>query len=163
MDEKMSGVSGWGLVIFLILLFTFFTGGGGSFFGRTANAAPAWEAEKQEIIDSARTQYLVENTARQTQEQTAAGLVAIGNKIDAYQYQDLRDQLQQARAENMALKSQVYTDNRFNAIEIALQQLGCKMLTKPDVTGVGVVSPNAGIINGLGINSLAALGGYCNN
>ena len=34
MDEKNTGMSGWGLIIFLILLFWMFTGGGfGGLFG----------------------------------------------------------------------------------------------------------------------------------
>ena len=114
---------------------------------------------KQGIIDSARTQYLIETTARQTQEQTMTGLSALGTKIDFYEYQNLRDQLAQERTKNVVLENRVYSDAKFNAVEAQLASISCRMLPKPDVTGIGAVCPNAGIINGLGINSL---NGGCN-
>ena len=36
-----------------------------------------------------------------------------------------------------------------------ISTISCNMLKKPDVTGIGAVCPNAGIINGLGIESSA--------
>lgn len=51
------------------------------------------KVEKQQIIDTARTQYMIENTAKQTQEQAMALANALGTKIDFYEYQNLRDQL----------------------------------------------------------------------
>lgn len=117
------------------------------------NAVSNCQVEKQGIIDSARTQYLIETTARQTQEQTMTGLSALGTKIDFYEYQNLRDQLAQERTKNVVLENRVYSDAKFNAVEAQLASISCRMLPKPDVTGIGAVCPNAGIINGLGINS----------
>ena len=139
MDEKYyGGFNTWGIAIFLIILFAAFLGNRGGWNNNSAapaygcNAVSNCQVEKQGIIDSARTQYLIENTARQTQEQTMAGFSALGTKIDFYEYQNLRDQL---------------------------ASISCRMLPKPEVTGIGAVCPNAGIINGLGINSL---NGGCN-
>lgn len=164
MDEKgYSGFNTWGIAIFLIILFAAFLGRG-SCGGNNGVAAampmPMYcnggfgQAEKQEIIDSARTQFLIENTARQTQEQTMAGFAALGTKIDFYEYQNLRDQLAQERTKNVVLENRVYSDAKFSVVEAQLASIACKMMPKPDVTGVGCVSPNAGIINGLGITSL---------
>ena len=55
------------------------------------------QVEKQQIIDTARTQYMIENTAKQTQEQAMALANALGTKIDFYEYQNLRDQLAQEK------------------------------------------------------------------
>lgn len=42
---------------------------------------------------------------------------------------------------------------QFHALEKQIAEIGCNMLVKPNVTGVGAVCPNAGIINGLGISN----------
>lgn len=166
MDEKYyGGFNTWGIAIFLIILFAAFLGNRGGW--NNNGAAPAYgcnavsncQVEKQGIIDSARTQYLIENTARQTQEQTMAGFSALGTKIDFYEYQNLRDQLAQERTKNVVLENRVYSDAKFNAVEAQLTSISCRMLPKPEVTGIGAVCPNAVIINGLGINSL---NGGCN-
>lgn len=175
MDDKGSGsFNTWGIAIFLIILFAAFLGGGRWGGGNNGAAAampmPMYcgcnggfgQAEKQEIIDSARTQYMIENTARQTQEQNIAGFSALGTKIDFYEYQNLRDQLAQERTKNVVLENRVYSDAKFSAVDAQLASIACRMMPKPDVTGVGCVSPNAGIINGLGITSLNNGCGCCN-
>lgn len=43
---------------------------------------------------------------------------------------------------------------QFNALQKEIGDIRCNMLTKPTVTGVGAVCPNAGIINGLGLTTL---------
>lgn len=42
---------------------------------------------------------------------------------------------------------------QFNALATQVAAIQANMLVKPNVTGVGAVCPNAGIINGLGIGS----------
>jgi hypothetical protein len=155
------GFGGWGFLIVLILfiwmIFGWNRGGCGN--NNNCNAVSNCQVEKQEIIDAARTQYMIENTSRITQEQTAAGLTALGNKIDYYAYQDLRDQLAQERTKNVVLENRVYSDTQFNALRAQIEAIGCSMLKRPEVTGVGAVCPNAGIINGLGIGSGLGYGG----
>lgn len=87
MEEKTyynNGWGSWGIAIFLIILFFFVI----LFLGRKETNDRHFDgnkavcaAEKQEIIDSARTQYLIENTSRQTQEQTAAGLPRLAPRL----------------------------------------------------------------------------------
>ena len=107
---------------------------GGCGNNNNCNAVSNCQVEKQEIIDAARTQYMIENTSRITQEQTAAGLTALGNKIDYYAYQDLRDQLAQERTKNVVLENRVYSDTQFNALRAQIEAIGCSMLKRPEVT-----------------------------
>lgn len=129
--EEMFG--GWGFLIVLILFMWILFG-----WNRGHNGGcDTCQAEKQEIIDSARTQYLVEQTSRNTQEQTMAGLTALGTKIDFYAYQDLRDQLAQERTKNVVLENRVYSDAKFGALEAQLATIQCGMLKQPPVYGIG--------------------------
>lgn len=107
MDEKMN----WGFIILIFLFFMIFGGwgNGGLFGGRGGECAGCsvvsnCQVEKQQIIDTARTQYMIENTAKQTQEQAMALANALGTKIDFYEYQNLRDQLAQERTKNVVLE-----------------------------------------------------------
>ena len=99
------------------------------------------EVEKQGIIDSAKTQYLIETTGRQTQEY-------LGNKIDFYEYQNLRDQLAAERSKNMVLENRLYSDAQFTALsrqlegcccanERRLDAIECQMLKRPAIYGIG--------------------------
>ena len=133
------GFGGWGFLIVLILFIWMIFGWnrGGCGANNNCGAVSNCQVEKQEIIDAARTQYMIENTSRITQEQTAAGLTALGNKIDYYAYQDLRDQLAQERTKNVVLENRVYSDGQFNALRAQIEAIGCGMLKQPPVFGVG--------------------------
>lgn len=143
MDDKMSG---YGIIIVLFLLFIVCGGRGFGFggFGGCGNGWANWggfpygcntvsncEVEKQGIIDSARTQYLVIDTARQTQEQNQALATALGNKIDFYEYQNLRDQLAQERSKNIVLENRIYSDAQFNALNTRLSAIDCELSKLP--------------------------------
>lgn len=145
MNETMSGM-GWFPILFVIIVIWAIFGGGFGFnqgrgvpdcgCGRVSNC----EVERQGIIDSARTQYMVETTARNTQEY-------LGTKIDFYAYQELRDQLAQERSKNMVLENRVYSDAMFNGLSKQVGDCCCefnrrldgiegRMLTKPQLSGV---------------------------
>lgn len=134
-QHEMNGFGGYGFLIVLILFIWLIFGGG--FGGLGGGRVGMNEAEKQGIIDSARTQYLVEQTAHATQAEVAGVGNMLGNKIDFYAYQDLRDQLQAERAKNMMLENKVYSDAKFGALEAQLQVMACSMLKQPPVYGVG--------------------------
>lgn len=119
-------------------------------------------SEKQEIINSARTQYLVEEQANLTRANDTANSRMIAEKIDFYAYQGLRDQLAEAQRKNLVLENQLYNDRKFGEVDKQLAAISCQMLKRPDVTGVGAVCPNAAIINGLGITGLNSCGCGCN-
>ena len=97
------------------------------------------EIEKQGIIDSARTQYLVEQTSRNTQEMTLAGINALGTKIDFYEYQNLRDQLAAERAKNNGLQLMAYIESKDCNINRRLDAIQCQMLKQPPIWGQSFV------------------------
>lgn len=145
MDEKWSGM---GLVIFLLILFGIFGfgrgfGGFGNAYGYGmpgvygCNATTNCQVEKQGIIDSARTQYLVVDSARQVQDATNAGFAAIGNKIDYYAYENLKDQLAQERSKNIVLENRVYSDAQFNALRAQIEALSCSVAKRPPFYAAG--------------------------
>lgn len=75
-------------------------------------------------------------------------------KIDFYAYQDLRDRLSEEQRKVLTLENQLFVKDQLAPVNAQLASIQCHMLKRPDVTGIGAVCPNAGIINGLGINSL---------
>lgn len=119
------------------------------------------QSEKQEIINSARTQYLVEEQANLTRANDTANANMLATKIDFYAYQGLRDKLAEEQRKNLVLENQLYNDRKFGEVDKQLSAISCQMLRRPDVTGIGAVSPNAAILNGLGINNLSGLGCGC--
>lgn len=152
-NNEMMGFGGYGFLIVLILFIWLIFGGGFGNMGGIANrgcypvggcaGVSGCEVERREIIDAARTQFLVEQTSRNTQEQAMAGLSALGTKIDYYEYQngrdkqqDLREQLAQERAKNIALETRIYSDAKFGALEAQMQAMSCAMLKQPQVYGI---------------------------
>lgn len=142
----MEDVKGWGILIMIFLLFIVFGGGvGNGFFGRGCGNnncydtdRDVWGAERQQIIDSARTQFLIEQRTADSIAATNAMGNSINQKIDYYAYQDLRDQLSDAKAENIALKSQMYSNAQFGALNARLDKLDCQMIKRPPFWGCGV-------------------------
>lgn len=152
MDEKWSGM---GLVIFLLILFGIFGfgrgfGGFGTAYGcgmpgvYGCNATTNCQVEKQGIIDSARNQFAILDTARQTQEAAQAQFAALGTKMDFYAWQNqrdetakLRDELSYERSKNMALENRVYSDAQFNALRAQIEALNRSVAKKPPFYAAG--------------------------
>lgn len=139
---------GWGILIVIFLLFIAFGGVGGGFFGRGCGNGcnngyftdrDVWGAERQQIIDSARTQFLIEQRSADNINATNAMGNALGQKIDYYAYQDLRDKLAESKAENMALKSQMYSNAQFEALNSRLDKIDRQMVKRPPFWGQGVI------------------------
>ncbi|DAB01937.1 TPA: hypothetical protein CPT96_03265 [Candidatus Gastranaerophilales bacterium HUM_10] len=112
------------------------------------------DAQKTEIINTATTQYNIEQQAAATRELINAQSNALATKIDFYEYQNLRDAVAERDRKILQLEGQIYSDAKFNALSNQISEVRCNMLTKPNVTGVGVACPNTAILNGLGLNSL---------
>ena len=180
MEETTMGYNGWGIVIFLIILFAVFWGGFGN---RGAYGMPfnydgvgygvgngfgfqnykaICDAEKAEIINTARTQFLVEQQAAANRELIAAQTNAINTKIDYYGYQAERYKNSALSREVMELKNQLFVKDQLAPINATLASIQCNTLRRPDVTGVGVACPSAAILNGLGVNSLNQCNSGCN-
>jgi hypothetical protein len=157
--------SSWGVVIFLIILFIAFTGGnfggwgnrgGNQAFdlaalanlGGGCNRASNCEVMRQEIIDTATTQYKVESNARQVQDVVTGEITALGSKIDGYFMAGLRDKLNEANNEIMMLKNQLYSDARFGALEQQISQMSARMLKQPEMSGIVAVCPDSAVYRG---------------
>lgn len=180
-DEMMtgSGISLFGyIILFVIIVWVFggaFGGNGfgwnrGGFCGPMEGAGPygfgfqnykaTCDAEKAEIINTARTQYLVEQQANDTRALVTAQSNMLANKIDFYEYQNLRDAVNERDRIISQLQNQIFIKDQIAPITAQLNDIRCNMLVRPNVTGVGVACPSAAILNGLGINQVHQC---CNN
>lgn len=156
MDESMgTGAGGlWGIVIFFILLFFIFDRKGLGADGATVIAdngcskVSNCEVEKAAIVNTATTQFLIEQRANQQTmlsldlaNKTNMTIVEDGmktrEKIDFYAYEGLKDQLAQSRAENIALRGQIYSDAKFNTLEMQLANISCSMPKRPPFYAAG--------------------------
>ena len=54
----------------------------------------------------------------------------------------------------MEANNKLFVKEQLEPVNASLATIQCQMLRRPDVTGIGAVCPNAGIINGLGLTSL---------
>lgn len=117
-NENSLSIGGFGFIaLFLLILFVLFR--------RDEHPYQHFSsAEKQGLIDSARTQYLVEQQGSETRS-------FLGNKIDYYKYEELRDKVNKAESENMFLKGQIADDHRYNSLRAELSDIRCNMLDKP--------------------------------
>lgn len=173
MEETSKSGMSWASIILgiIVLVFIFGAWGGNGFFGgRGYGPNPAYdgcsrtsncEVERRGLITAADTNYRIIDQAQATRETVQATASATQAKIDFYAYQDLRDKLAEQQRQNMMLQNQIYSDAKFNALSSQLANIQCKMLVKPEVTGIGAVCPNAGILNGLGVNSFGNGCGTC--
>lgn len=180
MDKENYSWGGIGfLALFFLIIIAFWGRGGNGFgWGNQGYAMPfgldgvpngygfqnfkaTCDAEKSEIINSATTQYKIEEQASITRELVNATANATQSKIDFYAYQDLRDKLSESQRENMLLQNQLFVKDQLAPLTASIADIRCNMLVRPNVTGVGAVCPNAGIINGLGLTNSYGCGG-CN-
>lgn len=197
MSWGSSSGTNWGIVIFFLVLFWIFTGGGFGGFSR-ANAMDAgadmlramqregslgcvkqFDLEKQAAQDTAAVLQgihnmqdniaaVIQNGNTQLAQQSRLQYDAqIGSQMFDLKLERLSRQqnyeaklaAKDATIERMTLANQMGA--KIAELEKQIAAIGCNMLTKPQVTGVGAVCPNAGIINGLGITGgLNGCNGY---
>lgn len=152
MEETSKSGMSWASIILgiIVLVFIFGAWGGNGFFGgrgygpgfaagvaadgcgRTSNC----EVERRGLITAADTNYRIIEQAQATRETVQATASATQAKIDFYAYQDLRDKLAEQQRQNMMLQNQIYSDAKFNALSSQLANIQCKMLKRPDVSGL---------------------------
>jgi hypothetical protein len=171
MEESKSGMT-WIGVLFVILVIWAIFGGGfgngwgnnnhqaqstmpivlggegfGGWFGGGCNRVSNCEIERQEIIDSATTQYKVEAQGAATRTAVADGVATIVDQNNRLYIQGLNEKLFDLKMENQTLKGQIYSDAKFNALTSQLSECCCnlksrlsgiesQMLTKPNLYGV---------------------------
>ena len=185
MDKENFSWGGIGfLALFFLLIIGFWNRGGAGFgwgnnafsgyglpigdgigFGASSygfqNYKATCDAEKAEIINTARTQYLTEQQSAQTRELVQSTANTTQSKIDYYAYQGLRDDLSKANMKIAELTNQLFVKDQLAPITASIADIRCNMLVRPAVTGVGAVCPNSGILNGLGIDRFNGCGCGC--
>lgn len=189
MAEEMNTMGmNWGIVIFFLILFFIFAGGG-NWFNR-GNSQPngadlmtilqsegamgrvkSFDLQRQNDANTAElykamrnsqdaTLAAVQNSTNQLAQQSRLQYDAQqGEKLFDLKLKALADQqsyeaklaAKDATIERMTLAQQMSA--QMAVMEKQIANISCNMLTKPQITGVGAVCPNAGIINGLGIGS----------
>lgn len=176
MEDTKSGIGVIGVLFVILVIWAIFgngfgcNNGGGFGFGNRCNNVPYmpyWpdggcnrvsncEIEKTGIIDSAKTQFLIEQNGAATRTElhnTQDAIMAQASRIyEAQQAEkmfDLKLNAQAKDAKIAQLETQIHNDAKFAAIE---KQIGdcccginqrfasieCNMLTKPQLTGVGI-------------------------
>ena len=170
----------WGWVIFIVLILWFFVGG--SAFGRRGygydeggcNVVSNCQVERQGLITAAETNYRIIEENQKSTNTISSQLRAQWDAAQGEKIFDLKiNNLAQQNAFNLALMEKNATiermtlanslNQRFNQIDAMLATLDCQMLKRPNITGIGAVCPNAGIINGLGLTNINnGCGGCCN-
>lgn len=170
-DMSTNGIGLFGYIILFVIIVWVFGGafGGNGFgFNRGYGYGPAFaadsfgfqnykatcDAEKSEIINTARTQYLVEQKSAENNAVTTAQANMLANKIDYYKQQDLRDKISERDRMIAQLQNEIFVKDQLAPVTAQLADIRCNMLVRPNVTGVGVACPSAAILNGLGVNSL---------
>lgn len=195
MAEEMNTMGmNWGIVIFFLILFFIFAGGGNWFnrgnsqpngadfmamlqsegaMGRVKNfdlqrQNDANTAELYKVMRNSQDATLaaVQNSTNQLAQQSRLQYdTQQGEKLFDLKLKALADQqsyeaklaAKDATIERMTLAQQMSA--QMAVMEKQIANISCNMLTKPQITGVGAVCPNAGIINGLDIGS--GINGCC--
>lgn len=153
MEESKSGMTWIGVLFVILVIWAIFGGGFGNGFGNNANNnggcnhVPNCEVEKQEIIDSARTQYQIEQQGAATRAAVSASTEAITAQNNRLYIQDLQEKMFDLKMENQGLKTQMYTQGQFDALSRQVESCCCgfnrrldgiedRMLTQPRLSGV---------------------------
>lgn len=171
----------WGWVIFLILILWFFVGGNGFGFGGfnrgggypagfvtgdllgqilgrgECHGASNCEVERRSIVDTARTQYLIEQKAAETNAIVNATANATQTKIDFYQYEAQKEKVADLKMENIYLKGQLADTERFNAVNSRLDSIECNMAKAPKTYPYSYMCPAP--VNACGCGNLAGFAG----
>ena len=174
MDDRSSGMS-WIAVLFVIIVIFAIFGNGFGGWGRGNMPAVVsdggcsrvsnCQVEKQEIIDTAHTQYLIEQQSNDTRMAINASTEAITSQASRIYEQRLQETIFDLKMENQSLKNGIFTKEQTDALGEKLSAFCCgfdrrldaiegRMLTKPALygvaaTGAGQVIPaTCGSCNG---------------
>jgi hypothetical protein len=171
MEETRSGMSWIGVLFVILVICAIFAGFGGNGFGGGwgnrqggvpvvvaeggyygnggCNRVSNCEIEKQEIIDSATTQYKIEQQGSQTRAEVAAVGKSIEDQNTRFYIQNLNEKMFDLKMENQRLQGQIYSDAKFGELTTQLSSCCCEMnrrldgieaemLTRPHLSGVAV-------------------------
>lgn len=121
----------WVWVLFVVIvLYLIFCRGGGLFGGDCGNAYACnrvsnCEVEKQGIIDSATTRYLIEQQGAETRAATQAGFEALSAQNSRIYEQGLQETIFDLKLENQQLKGNQFVKEQTDAIAKTLADCCC--------------------------------------
>lgn len=152
--EKTESGMGWIGVLFIILVIWAIFGGGFGAFGMNGRQMDCGctrvsncEVEKQEIIDSAQTRYLIEQQGAATRAAQQAGFEAVMDQNTRIYEQQLQETIFDLKMENQGLKSNAFVKEQTDALakqyaecccnfNRRLDAIECSMLKRPQLYGV---------------------------
>lgn len=157
MEDSRSGMSWLGVLFFVVILLVLIGGGIGNGLGfgnrngcnfeGGCNRVSNCQVEKSEIINSAKTQYLVEQQSSDTRTAIRDSRDAVMGQASRIYEAQQSEKIFDLKMENQALKGQIYSDAKFNALEKQISDcccginqrfasIECNMLTKPNLSGI---------------------------
>nr|DAP76208.1 MAG TPA: hypothetical protein [Caudoviricetes sp.] len=158
MEDRSTGMSWIAVLFVIIVIFAIFGGnfGGGWGWNRGNNPYPPQEGcnrvsnceiERQEIADTARTQYLIEQQSNDTRMAINASTDAITSQASRIYEQRLQETIFDLKMENQSLKNGIFTKEQTDALAAKISDCCCgfnrrldaiegRMLTKPNLYGV---------------------------
>ena len=155
MEKTESGMSWVGVLFVILVIWAIFGGGFGTGWGNRNGCATEGgctrvsncQVEKQGIIDSAKTQYLIEQQGAATRAEVVAAKDTITDQANRIYIQGLQTDMFDLKMENQALKGQIYNDAKFTALSQQLSDcccafnrrldsIECDMLKRPQLSGV---------------------------
>ena len=159
MDETRTSGMSWIGVLFVILVIWAILGNGFGGFGgwnrgpmvmqegTGCNRVSNCEVERQEIVDTARTQYLIEQSRNDTRAAISASTDAITGQASRIYEQRLQETIFDLKMENQGLKQGIFVKEQTDALGAKLSDCCCnfnrrldaiegRMLTKPALFGV---------------------------
>lgn len=176
MEERSTGMSWIAVLFVIIVIFAIFGGGFGGGWGwnRGGNPYPVpeggcnrvsnCEVERQGIIDTARTQYLIEQQSNDTRMAINASTEAITSQASRIYEQRLQETIFDLKLENQNLKNGIFTKEQTDALAAKISDCCCgfnrrldaiegRMLTKPALYGVAATGAGQIIPATCGSNS----------
>lgn len=160
MDENKTGMSWLGVLFIVVILYLIFGGGlGGWGNNGGCNRVSNCEVEKQEIIDSARTQFLIEQQGATTRAANQAGIAEVMAQNNRIYEQSLQERIFDLKLENNSLKNNFFVKEQTDALakqysdcccelNRRLDGIECRMIKAPVFYGAGVFSPSTACCGG---------------
>lgn len=166
-NETNTGMSWiWVLFVILVLYLLFCRGGAGLFGGCDNNwnggcsRVSNCEVEKQEIIDSASTRYLIEQQGANTRAAAQAGFEAVMAQNSRMYEQGLQESLFDAKMEIQQLKGQMFTKDQTDGIAKTLAECCCGFNRRLDAIEAMMLKQPPFFPSG---NTFQGQGGFCCN
>lgn len=136
MEDRSTGMSWIAVLFVIIVIFAIFGGnfGGGWGWNRGNNPYPPQEGcnrvsnceiERQEIADTARTQYLIEQQSNDTRMAINASTEAITSQASRIYEQRLQETIFDLKMENQNLKNGIFTKEQTDALAAKISDCCC--------------------------------------